>query len=99
MSELSPKEIIKTVSPAKVIPFGLEGAKRGFEYMKIHRGRQHPYMLIFGPLGGLLIPDQELEPKAKPQTEGASQFLPMSPSEGPPLPRKIDVGWPWKIPE
>jgi hypothetical protein len=35
-----------------------------------------------------------LEKLGKEQT--SNELLPMSPDEGPPLPRKLGVRWPWK---
>jgi hypothetical protein len=30
------------------------------------------------------------------EQEGAQKYLPMPPAEGPPLPRALNIKWPWK---
>jgi hypothetical protein len=71
---------------------GWKGTQRSLTYIKNH-GKTHPYVLLFGPLGGLLIPENEVNPGKKP---AKIDLVPTSFIEGPPLPSSLNIKWPWK---
>ena len=86
---------LNSVNPAKIASAGWEGTNRNLEYIKAHKGGAHPYALIFGPLGGLLIPDSDLKQVPQEKSTGAKGLIPESPLKGPPLPQNFGIKWPW----
>lgn len=84
--------IAETVAgnPLNLFKLGWQGTQRNLEYLKIHK-KPHVSPLMFGPLGGLFIPDKDLEPVANPN----KSILPSTPKSGPPLPAALGVPWPW----
>ena len=84
---------IKTPDLTGIAKAGWKGTQRNLEYVKNHKGKVHPYVLLFGPLGGLLIPESELNPGKKPTK---ISLVPTSFVEGPPLPSSLGIKWPWK---
>lgn len=38
----------------------------------------------------------KISPRALPNNETLQKMLPMTPEEGPPLPRMLGIKWPWK---
>ena len=81
-----------SINPAKIASAGWEGTQRSTTYIKNHH-KVHPYVMIFGPLGGLLIPESEVNPGKKP---AKVDLAPTSFVEGPPLPSSLNIKWPWK---
>ena len=86
---------IKNPDPVSIIKAGLKGTGRTIQYVKAHNGKSHPFSLIFGPLGGLMIPEDQLTPEKPKVMSMPRKVLPQNPLTGPPLPQGFDWHWPW----